>query len=51
LKGGKHIRFGNKRIIPYMFGMHIDKDNKVTEAIRRKHRGKTPNITSGAVVL
>jgi hypothetical protein len=45
LKGGKHIRFGNKRIIPYMFGMHINKDNKVTKAIRKKYRGKTPNIT------
>ena len=45
MKDGKHIRFGNKRIIPYMFGMRIDKYNKVMEAIRRKHWGRTPNIT------
>ena len=45
LKNGKDIRFRNKWIIPYMFGMRIDKNNKIAEAIRRKHRGKTPNIT------
>jgi hypothetical protein len=45
MKNGKHIRFGNKRVIPYMFGMHINKYNKVTKTIRRKHRGRTLNIT------
>jgi len=44
MKDEKHIRFGNNRIIPYMFGMRIDKYNKVTEAIKIKYRGRTPNI-------
>jgi hypothetical protein len=41
MKDGKHIRFGNTEIIPYMFGMRIDKYNKIMEAIRRKHKGRT----------
>jgi len=41
----KHIEFYNKRIIPYIFCMHIDKNNKVTKTIREKHRSKAPNIT------
>ena len=44
LKSGKDIRFHNKWIIPYMFGMRINKNNKIVEAIRRKHRSRTPNI-------
>jgi hypothetical protein len=27
----KHTKFGNKRIIPYILCMCIDKDNKVTK--------------------
>jgi hypothetical protein len=54
MKDGKHIRFGNKRIIPYMYGMRIDKYNKVTESIRRKHRAgpqTSLNIKSRGVIV
>jgi hypothetical protein len=45
MKDRKHIRFGNKWIISYMFGMRINKYNKVTEAIKWKHKGINSNIT------
>jgi hypothetical protein len=55
LKSGKDIRFHNKRIIPYMFGMHINKNNKIAEAIRRKHRSRPQTSlkikSTGAEVL
>jgi hypothetical protein len=41
----KHIGFYNKRIIPYIFYMHIDKNNKVMKTIRGKHGSRDPNIT------
>jgi hypothetical protein len=48
----KHIRFFNKRIIPYMFCMCIDKDNKVKKTIRVARHQTSLNIkSSGAVVL
>jgi hypothetical protein len=28
-----------------MFGIRIDKDNKVMKTIKRKHKNKAPNIT------
>jgi len=32
MENKKYIRFRNKRIIPYIFGVHIDKNNKITKA-------------------
>jgi hypothetical protein len=54
MKNRKHIRFYNKRVIPYMFGMRINKDNKVTKTIR-KNIGARPQTSlniklNGAVV-
>jgi hypothetical protein len=34
----KTYQIGNKKVIPYMFGMHINKYDKVMTAIRRKNR-------------
>jgi hypothetical protein len=44
MKNRKHIRFYNKRVIPYMFGMRINKDNKVTKTIR-KNIGARPQTS------
>jgi hypothetical protein len=33
MKNRVNIRLGNKRIIPYIFGISINKDNKITIAI------------------
>jgi hypothetical protein len=40
----KYIKFHNKRIIPDILCMHIDKHKKITKIIRRKNRNKTPDI-------
>ena len=45
MEGRKHIKFHNKRIIPYMFYMRIDKNNKVIKTIREKYKSEAPNIT------
>jgi len=36
MENKKYIRFRNKRIISYIFDVHIDKNNKITKAIKRK---------------
>jgi len=36
MENKKYVRFRNKRIISYIFGVHIDKNNKITKAIKRK---------------
>ena len=45
MKDRINIRLGNNRVIPYIFYVHINKDNKITITIRRKKGSKTPYIT------
>jgi hypothetical protein len=40
-----NIRLGNKMIIPYIFCVCINKDNKITIVIQRKKGSRTPYIT------
>jgi hypothetical protein len=51
----KHIGFYNKRIIPYILYLRIDKDNKVTKS-SEENIGAGPQTSlniksSGAIVL
>jgi hypothetical protein len=45
MKNRVNIRLGNERIIPYIFSISINKNNKITIAIRRKERRRAPYIT------
>jgi hypothetical protein len=45
MKNRVNIRLGNERIISYIFSISINKNNKITIAIRREEGSRTPYIT------
>jgi hypothetical protein len=45
MKNRVNIRLGNERVIPYIFCISINKDNKITIAIRREEGSRTSYIT------
>jgi len=55
MKNRKYIRFRNKKIIPYIFYMSINKNNKIIKTIIRKNRSRAQTSlkikSSGAEVL
>jgi len=55
MKNRVNIRLGNERVIPYIFCVCINKDNKITKTIKWKRRARSQTSlkinSSGAEVL